>query len=999
VINILVILFVVWVSFKRYKVQSGIHGLSERLDNYTINVERIRKDIYGFQSYANGYVVNGNLQYYNNANKLIFNAQEHIENLKAEISDQPEERTSLNTLESATAKLITSHVELMDKRRYKDIKTSGADASSEIIRLNNVIDNSIKTLLASEKQNFERETTLALSHSNLYKIALIIASVVSLLLLIAVLFILRQYLKIKTRDEKKIRENDRLLQSITDNTSSSIFIKEVSGKYILTNNQFEYLFRGKSDHIKGKTDYDIFPKEIADLRRDKDIEIFKTGNEVKYEEVLPHADGQLHTYITVKFPVKDSENRIYAIGGISTDITENRNTVAKMHDSEDQVRRIYESAPDAIIVIDEESKILKWNKKAEELFKWKAEEVVGNPLYDFIMPARYKDQHLKGIHHFIRTGEGPMMNRTVEITARNKEDKEIDIELTISASKSQDHYIFIAFIREITKRKQLEKESVQVKNFLDSVIDNIPDMIFVKDAEELKFVRLNKAGERLLGLKQLDVINKNDYNFFPKDQADFFTSKDRQVLEKDEVVDIPEEAIDTKQGKKWLHTKKITIKDEKGKPAFLLGISEDITERKKLENEKNAAFEQLRQAEEKTTLILENIGDAVIATDDKLQISFMNPIAEKLTGWSEDEVRGKHVDEIFKIVNEFTRESVQNPIATAIGEKRIVDLARNTVLIKKDNTEIFINDTGSPILDKNGNVTGAVLIFSDITEQRKIEQLAEESNKKFIHVFNFSPVPLSISTMEEGKLLYVNDAFCKTLGFTREELIGKTSVELNIVSAADRNNILNYSKKTGGSIKDIESRVKRKDGSFLDVLFSVEIVEMEQIQCAVIAFVNITERKNSEQRIAMVLENIGEGVIVADARERILLSNHIADEILGIDGRYYSSDWTDRYDIFYPDGSVFPAQNLPLEKALKGIPSDEVEIVLEDRETKNQKLLKVSGQPIINQENKIIAAVATLKDITKYKEMEKALEETELKYRKLIGFRRSEDKKEDEKNE
>lgn len=120
--------------------------------------------------------------------------------------------------------------------------------------------------------------------------------------------------------------------------------------------------------------------------------------------------------------------------------------------------------------------------------------------------------------------------------------------------------------------------------FLDSIIENIPDMIFVKDAKELRFVRFNKAGEELLGFKKADLMGKNDYDFFPKDQAEFFTSRDRAVLDHKTLVDIPEEPIDTKfKGKRTLHTKKIPILDEKGEPQYLLGISEDITDRKRME--------------------------------------------------------------------------------------------------------------------------------------------------------------------------------------------------------------------------------------------------------------------------------------------------------------------------------------------------------------------------------------------------------------------------------
>jgi PAS domain S-box-containing protein len=122
--------------------------------------------------------------------------------------------------------------------------------------------------------------------------------------------------------------------------------------------------------------------------------------------------------------------------------------------------------------------------------------------------------------------------------------------------------------------------------FLDSIVENIPYMIFVKDAEELRFVRLNEAGERLLGYRREAMIGRNDYDFFPREQADFFTAKDREVLANGGEVDISEEPVHTRsEGTRTLRTKKIPILDDDGNPLYLLGISEDVTAKRARERE------------------------------------------------------------------------------------------------------------------------------------------------------------------------------------------------------------------------------------------------------------------------------------------------------------------------------------------------------------------------------------------------------------------------------
>ena len=139
--------------------------------------------------------------------------------------------------------------------------------------------------------------------------------------------------------------------------------------------------------------------------------------------------------------------------------------------------------------------------------------------------------------------------------------------------------------------------------FLDSIVENIPNMIFVKDAEHLRFVLFNRAGEELLGYPRREMIGKNDYDLFPADEADFFTVKDREVLRSGRLLDIPEERIETKSGTRYLHTKKIPLLDAKGRPTHLLGISEDVTELRRARLELAERERQLVEAQR-----LESIG-------------------------------------------------------------------------------------------------------------------------------------------------------------------------------------------------------------------------------------------------------------------------------------------------------------------------------------------------------------------------------------------------------
>ena len=156
------------------------------------------------------------------------------------------------------------------------------------------------------------------------------------------------------------------------------------------------------------------------------------------------------------------------------------------------------------------------------------------------------------------------------------------------------------------------------ERFLDSIIDNIPMMVFVKDAAELRFVRLNKAEVEMINLPIEDLLGKNDHDLFPKDEADFFNEMDRKVLDSGQLLDIPEEPIQTNKGMLILHTKKIPLLDDEGKPQYLLGISEDITERKRAERElqeKNRLLEEAVRSEREALAALKQAQGRLVQSE------------------------------------------------------------------------------------------------------------------------------------------------------------------------------------------------------------------------------------------------------------------------------------------------------------------------------------------------------------------------------------------------
>jgi PAS domain S-box-containing protein len=164
------------------------------------------------------------------------------------------------------------------------------------------------------------------------------------------------------------------------------------------------------------------------------------------------------------------------------------------------------------------------------------------------------------------------------------------------------------------KNKQLQvskDRAEQSEAFLENLFDNIPSMVFIKDAKDLKFIRVNKAAEALLGYARHELIGRSDYDLFPENQASFFTSKDRSVFESDDILVVEEELIDTRNGPKILYTKKIAVRDSSGNGKFLIGISEDITQKKANEQALLKAKEKAEESDRLKSAFLQNMSHEI----------------------------------------------------------------------------------------------------------------------------------------------------------------------------------------------------------------------------------------------------------------------------------------------------------------------------------------------------------------------------------------------------
>ncbi len=262
-------------------------------------------------------------------------------------------------------------------------------------------------------------------------------------------------------------------------------------------------------------------------------------------------------------------------------------------------------------MLDPLGRVITWSRGSEDLFGYSTKEILGRP----VSVLYTAEENQWGKPESEREEAATRGHFEEEGWRIRKDGRRFWALATLSpVTSSEGRFVgFSLVVRELTERRVAEnslrdantkleaqtEELLKSQIFLDSMIEELPHMVFVKEAQDLRFVRFNKAGEELLGHPRSSLLGKNDYDLFPKEQADHFTSKDRVVLSGNKVVDIPEEFIQTPRGRRILHTRKIPIFGPNGEPEYLLGVSEDITEWKTAEAERLAAIREAAALEER----------------------------------------------------------------------------------------------------------------------------------------------------------------------------------------------------------------------------------------------------------------------------------------------------------------------------------------------------------------------------------------------------------------
>lgn len=423
------------------------------------------------------------------------------------------------------------------------------------------------------------------------------------------------------------------------------------------------------------------------------------------------------------------------VDGLLLDITESRETDLRLAESEHQFRTIADTAPSGIVTMDDRGNIAFFNRTAERLFGYAADEVAGKNV-TVLIPDRYRGAHAAGLERFLKTGETRIIGRTVELVGRRKDGTEFPIELSLGTWGEKDAPFFSAIIRDITERKSWERVLKESEEKFRVIFDDSKDGILLVDVETKRFIAGNRAicdmlqysPDEIPKLGVPDIHSEEDLHWV----LDEFERQAKHEIERTK--DIPVKRRDGSILFVDIKSSPVTIS---GKP-YLMGNFRDVTERRKAEE----ALTRLGMA-------VDQAAEAIVVTDTEGRIEYVNPAFEQITGYPREESvgqnmrilkSGKHDETLYRKMWETIS---RGEVWTGRFHNR-----------KKDGTLYEEEAVISPVRNASGRIINFVAGKKDITREILLQKQVQTAQRME-----------SVGTLAGGIAHDFNNALTGILGF------------------------------------------------------------------------------------------------------------------------------------------------------------------------------------------------------------------------------------------
>jgi|GEM_PF-409425 len=525
------------------------------------------------------------------------------------------------------------------------------------------------------------------------------------------------------------------------------------------------------------------------------------------------------------------------------------------------------------------------------------------------------------------------------------------------------------------------------------LIDNATDMI-TRHLPDSTIIYTTPACERMLGYKPEDMVGHPAGDFVaPGDMDGIWEAIQDSQRRGDDRYRAEFRMIRHDGSVLWVETQGRFIFDAQGSVTEIHSVVRDISERKKAE-------EALRTSESFLGSIIDQSPFPMWISDEKGILLRINNACRDMLHLSDDEVIGR-----YNILEDnIVEEQGFLPLVKRVFEEGDTvrfeiryDSSQLRSLAVQRSASVILDVTVFPIRDAQGRITNAVVQHRDITGLKQAEEALKASEEKFSKVFRASPVAITVTGLNDGLLIDVNEAFETLLGYTKEEVIGHTAGELKIWADPKDRECLIQKLAGGETVNDQEARFRTKDGRVVITRYSAEVVEIGGETCLLSLFVDITGRKLTEEklresnrRLEDIIEFLPDATFIIDKEKRIVAWNRALEELTGT----RAEDMVGKGDYEYAIPFYHERRPILIDLVLRPDPDMENKYTLVKREgdvlyaemdlASLNRYLWGKTSPIYDEAGRITGAIETIHDLTKRRKTETALMESEERYRSLF---------------
>jgi len=670
----------------------------------------------------------------------------------------------------------------------------------------------------------------------------------------------------KMAEAERVRQAG-LITSLLDSIPDIIFFKDINGTYLGCNPPFTEFVGKSKNEIIGKTDFDLFDKETASTFRSFDQEMLLQKLPRHNEEWITYPDGRKKLIDTLKTPYWASDGSLIGLLGISRDITKRKEAEDALKQSSKKFEAIISASPDGIGMVSIDGKIQLMSEKLAAIHGYSVElkdEYNDKTIFDFIDASNHK-LLTDNIQKLLA---GKKDQKITEYIAIKKDNSRFysDVNSTVLLDSDGKPASILFVERDITERKKAEETLFNERALFRTIIDLIPDAVYVKDLEGRKILANPKEVQFAGKNTEAEIIGQTDFNLYPDLEAKRALTEDQVVLQTgNSILDVEGSLIDKAGILHWLLVSKVPLRDVHGKITGLVGVTRDVSARKIVE-------EKLKESEANFRTFFESMDDMIFVANQQGVIFYINSAVTRKLGFSIEEIQGMHLLDVRPTDKRAEAEHIFSNIIAGKQDTCPLPLVRKDGIFVPVDTHVWL-----------GKWDGREAIFG-LSKDLSKEQ---ESLQKFNKIFDNNPTLMAISSVPDYAFLEVNQAFLANTGFIKEEVIGNTAKQLGLFPEPDKQTEMAIELENNGFLRNRELKIKTRSGAILDGLFSGEIIESQGNKYFLTVMVDITESKKLEEEIKLqndfynIASKVTERLIQTDSDQLDLEIDHSL-EILGI---------------------------------------------------------------------------------------------------------------------